>query len=114
MWPHAPVEVRQATTGAALYDLGPYPALGEGDDSVLGELWLVREEHLSATLRVLDKIECFGQGGVDLYIRRIVECHDMDGSEHRAHTYFYADEDALRQAQRITADADGYCRWAAA
>jgi len=110
-WPHRPVKVREATLTAALYDLGPYPAIGKGDDVVAGELWFVREEHMDATLAALDQIECYGQDDVDLYVRKIVECRDAGGDTHRAHTYFYANEAALPASRRVKPDAAGRCRW---
>ena len=82
MWPHAPTEVREATLQAALFDLGPYPAITSGDDEVAGELWYVIAEHMEATLAALDEIEGYGQGGVDLYVRRVVTCRDAAGEEH--------------------------------
>lgn len=112
-WPQPPVEVRAATLRAALYDLGPYPAIGAGDDSVAGELWFIAAEHMVQTLRVLDEIEGFGQGGTDLYTRRVVECRDEQGEAHRAYTYFYADEHWLLASKRIEPGEDGLCRWRA-
>lgn len=113
MWPHAPKEVRAGTTRGALFDLGAYPALADGDGCVAGELWFVRREHVEATLAALDRIECFGQDNVDLYVRRIVECRDADGRVHRAYAYFFADPDALQSAARVMPDAAGRCRWPA-
>lgn len=110
-WPHPPAEVRSATCRAALYDMGPYPAIGEGDDLVAGELWFLPPEHLDDTLAVLDEIEGFGQGGTDLYVRRIVECEDDAGQTQRAYTYFYANERWLLSGRRIPPGDDGLCRW---
>ncbi len=112
MWPHAPVDVRAATVRAALYDLGSYPAITQGDDLVVGELWFVRDDHLAATLDALDKIEGYNQGGEDLYVRRIVECESNE-SEVRAYTYFYADETAILSARRVIPDTAGECVWKA-
>lgn len=114
MWPHEPVEVRRATVLAALYDLGPYPAMGEGEDPVAGELWFPKAEHTEATLAALDAIECFGQDDVDLYVRRIAQCREAAGELLRAYTYFYADEELLADARRVRPDSDGCCRWTAA
>ena len=113
MWPHEPLEVREATTRAALYDLGPYPALGEGEDVVGGELWFVAEEHLERTLAALDEIEGYNQGGEDLYVRVDVPCADGGGESHTAFTYFYADEEALSRAHRVMPNAKGICVWSA-
>lgn len=113
MWPHAPAEVREATLQAALFDLGPYPAITDGNNQVAGELWHVTAEHMDATLAALDEIECYGQGGVDLYVRRVVTCRDAAGEEHSAWTYFYADEEALASRSRVAPDENGKCRWSA-
>lgn len=109
-WPHAPLAVIAAETLGELYDLGPYPALITGDDRVAGELWRLRPEDVAHTLQVLDEIECFGQGGVDLYVRRIVRCQTSHGEE-EAYTYFLADEEHARGRRQVRADADGLCRW---
>ena len=114
MWPHPPVRVCSATTRGALYDLGPYPAMGQGEAMVEGELWFVSAEDMAATLAALDAIECYGQGDVDLYVRQIVTCRDEQGHEHSAWTYFYASEDDLKDARRVTPNDDGVCRWSAA
>ena len=111
MWPHAPVEIRLATTRAALYDLGPYPALGEGDDVVAGELWFIEKEHMEQTLAALDEIEGYHQSDSDLYVRRQVDCEDSTGESHRAYTYFYAT--ALASNKRMSPNSDGLCVWPA-
>jgi gamma-glutamylcyclotransferase (GGCT)/AIG2-like uncharacterized protein YtfP len=109
------VEIREATLQAALYDLGPYPAIGPGDDPVAGELWFLRADHIEETLRVLDRIEGFNQPGQrNWYERRIVECRDDSGQVHRAYTYFFADLPALAKVKRVLAGADQRCRWNAA
>lgn len=113
MWPHPPHEVTPAVIRAALFDLGPYPAITVGDDPVRGELWRLLEPHMGATLRALDQIECFGQGGVDLYVRRVVECTTDDGRVHLAHTYFIADPAVLRRGRRVVPGAGGWSRWSA-
>jgi gamma-glutamylcyclotransferase (GGCT)/AIG2-like uncharacterized protein YtfP len=112
-WPYSPVKVVSATTRAALYDLGPYPAMGPGEDVVLGELWFLREEHVAETLRQFDAIEGYQQGGPDLYTRQVIECSDADGQTHRAYAYFYANPHWLLSGRRMTANGDGLCRWSA-
>ena len=111
MWPHAPSEVRFATTRAGLYDLGPYPALGDGDDLVAGELWFIAKQHMEHTLAVLDEIEGYHQRDDDLYLRRKVVCEEDAGDSHPAYTYFYAHD--LSHATRISPNADGLCVWTA-
>jgi hypothetical protein len=74
-------------------------------------LWRLRAEDLEETLRVLDAVECFGQGNVDLYVRRIVACRLADGEQVTAYTYYLLDEDFARRHQRVTPGPDGICRW---
>ena len=111
MWPCAPLQVDEATIRAVLYDLGPYPAITEGDDVVRGELWRLAEADMPATLASLDEIECFGQGGVDLYVRRIVDCRLDDGSVHSAYAYFIADAAVLDRGARVMPGPSGQVRW---
>ncbi len=57
-----------------LFDLGPYPAMCEGTDWVLGEIWRLPAEAIEATLRVLDEIEGYLPGSSsNLYERIIVK-----------------------------------------
>jgi gamma-glutamylcyclotransferase (GGCT)/AIG2-like uncharacterized protein YtfP len=92
--------------------LGPDPALVAGNDQVLGELWHLESEALDATLQALDAIECFGVDEVDLYVRRIVDCHTLAGQLHRAYTYYLADPSTAASAPVVIAGANGYCHWA--
>jgi gamma-glutamylcyclotransferase (GGCT)/AIG2-like uncharacterized protein YtfP len=112
-WPFAPLQVSPATTQAALYDLGPYPALGPGDDVVAGELWFLREEDVAETLRQFDAIEGYQQGGPDLYVRRVIDCRDADGAIHQAYAYFYANPHWLLSGRRVSPNVEGLCRWSA-
>lgn len=111
MWPRPAIKVEQATTAGCLFDLGPYPALVEGAETIEGELWYVAVEDLDETLAALDEIECFGNDGVDLYVRRIVPCLTGNGETQRAYTYFFANPAELMDAQAIVPDRDGKCRW---
>src|SRR5262245_31105020 len=85
-WPRPPISVEPATVHWALYDLGPYPALVAGDDTVAGELWHLAPGDMQATLAALDRVEGFGGKEDDLYRRVIVECETTTGST-RAWTY---------------------------
>jgi gamma-glutamylcyclotransferase (GGCT)/AIG2-like uncharacterized protein YtfP len=112
LWPHPPQRIEAATTRGRLYDLGPYPAMVEGDDLIAGELWHIAPEHLEETLTTLDRIECCNQGGVDLYVRKTIACRTLDGGEERqAHTYLYSDEAVLRRFPAVSPDGDGLVRW---
>jgi gamma-glutamylcyclotransferase (GGCT)/AIG2-like uncharacterized protein YtfP len=107
------VRIAEATIRAALYDLGPYPAIGPGDDLVRGEVWQLLPEQMDATLRVLDEVEGYAQQPDDLYTRRLVTCRLDDGAEVTAWTYFYRDLEELRRARRVLPNGDGYCEWKA-
>jgi gamma-glutamylcyclotransferase (GGCT)/AIG2-like uncharacterized protein YtfP len=110
-WPHKPVSVEWATLGGELRDLGPYPALVAGDDTVLGELWQIEPRDLLATLATLDEIEGFGQGGDDLYVRQVVHCLTLAAETREAYTYFYANPAAIASRPVVLPDRDGYCQW---
>ena len=111
MWPREPVKVDEATVRGRLLDLGPYPALTDGDDVVAGELWHLRPEDVEITLRVLDEIECFGQDDVDLYVREVVECTLADGDTQRAYAYFIYNLANVVGARVVQPGASGSCRW---
>jgi len=110
-WPHAPLRIDEATIRASLYDLGPYPAIGEGQDLVCGELWEIEAAYLDETLRVLDQVEGYAQLGDNLYVRRLVVCRLDDGREVQAWTYFYGDAQRLTQFRPLSPDATGLVRW---
>ncbi len=110
-WPRSAAHVVPATTQGWLYDLGPYPALIDGTDTVVGELWFVNESDLVETLRVLDEIECFGVDDVDLYVRVTITCASLAGETFRAYTYHFAHPQDLDSATRVAPDDDGLCRW---
>ena len=110
-WPHIPLRVEPAVTRGALYDLGPYPALTDGDDAILGELWYIAAEHLEETIAALDQIECFGVDDVDLYLRRVIPVTSASGAVQRAYAYFIADPTFLKSSKRIKPDDSGHCVW---
>ena len=111
-WPHKPTRIEWATVTGRLYDLTAYPALVEGEDLVLGELWHVAERDLDATLKTLDEIEGFAAGDPDsLYLRTVVTSRTLAGESRRAFTYVYARPDRLARAPTVLADRDGFCHW---
>ena len=107
-WPCKPVSVLAARTKGRLHDLGDYPAMTQGDDCVLGEVWRFRSEDMTDVLSVLDEIEGFYDRPDDLYKRQVVNCEYCNGETIQAYTYRYARE--LREHQRIPAAANG-CQW---
>ena len=110
VWPDRNAFVQPARlANACLYDFGPYPCLVEGDDIVEGELWTVESSLYEATLRVLDELEGFNQGGANLYVRKVVECNIGSGCV-RAFAYFF-NQPLTEQFARIPADENGVVRW---
>lgn len=111
LWPRSPKSITPATVAAELYDLGPYPAIVTGSDKVGGEVWQLAPHDMAITLETLDEIECFGQEGVDLYVRKVVNCLCENGETIKAYTYFLADEQFARRQRRVMPDNVGVCRW---
>lgn len=113
-WPRSPVRVDKATIRAALYDLGPYPAIGPGDDLVLGEVWEIRAEDMEITLDVLDQIEGYAGRHDDEYVRRTVACTLLSGEIVTAFAYFLARPERLATYQRIHPCDAGTASWSPA
>jgi gamma-glutamylcyclotransferase (GGCT)/AIG2-like uncharacterized protein YtfP len=109
-WPRRPTAVESATVRGALYDLGKYPALIAGEDTITGELWHLSPDDLAETLTVLDRVEGFAGRSDDLYRREIIDCHTAAGSE-AAWTYVFFQAHRLLESQRIQPDKRGLCRW---
>jgi gamma-glutamylcyclotransferase (GGCT)/AIG2-like uncharacterized protein YtfP len=91
-WPCAPQCVTPGFVAGRLYDLGPYPALVEGDGVVSGELWELPPEAMPETLAVLDEIEGYGgPAGENLYWRVTTAVHTdaslSDPQPRRAYVY---------------------------
>lgn len=110
LWPRPPVSIEPATVRGALYDLGPYPALVPGEDTVGGELWHIAAEDIGVTLAALDRVEDYADRPDDLYRRVIVECQTATGRV-PAWTYQLARTDLVRSARRIAPDQHGICTW---
>jgi|GEM_PF-1281478 len=87
-----------ASIRAILYDLGPFPAILEGDGTVYGELYDVPPDKL----RELDWIEAYYQDDParSLYISEEISVTLLsDGSDHSACAYFF--KCAIEQGIRI-------------
>jgi gamma-glutamylcyclotransferase (GGCT)/AIG2-like uncharacterized protein YtfP len=80
-----------ATIRGRLYDMGPFPALAEGDEAVRGEVLTVEPGELPRLLRALDELEGFAPGDPagSIYLRRVVDAKTDDGAEVAAFAYFY-------------------------
>lgn len=110
-WPRMPLRVEPATVRGALYDLGPYPALADGDDTIAGELWHLGEGDLPVTLAALDRVEGFAGQANDLYHRVTITCQTA-GRPVEAWTYRYARPGHLKPSQRILPNpVTGQIRW---
>ena len=112
-WPRPPISIESATAGGALYDLGEYPALVPGDDTVGGELWHIAASDIAVTLAALDRVEGYAKGPDDLYRRVIVVCQAASGGSVPAWTYQLAQIDLLQSARRIVPNQGGVCIWTA-
>ncbi len=115
-WPRHPLRVQPAWTLGELFDLGPYPALLDGQDRVLGELWSFAMDDISAVLTALDRVEGTNQpGSNNEYDRVDVVVNLEDGSEVVACTYQFADSAAARHHKLLVpqmhSDGSSYARW---
>lgn len=83
--------VLPAAIRGRLYDVGPFPALAEGDEAVRGEVLVVEPGDLPRLLLVLDALEGFvpSDPAGSLYLRRAVTAATDDGRELAAYAYFY-------------------------
>ena len=80
-----------ATIRGRLYDVGPFPALAEGDEAVRGEVLVVDPVELPRLLSVLDELEGYlpSDPAGSMYVRRAVVAAADDGGEVAAYAYFY-------------------------
>jgi gamma-glutamylcyclotransferase (GGCT)/AIG2-like uncharacterized protein YtfP len=110
-WPHPPLNIKPAYALARLHDLGPYPAMIDGSDRVLGELWTLAAADMPATIQALDQVEGYQQGGPDWYVRRLIVCFTLDGEQHKAYSYFWGEGDNIAHTPVVAPNAEGYCDW---
>jgi gamma-glutamylcyclotransferase (GGCT)/AIG2-like uncharacterized protein YtfP len=111
MWPRPPRSVQPATVRGRLHDLGPYPALVQGNDLIRGELWTFESGDMPDTLATLDAIEGHENLGSDLFCRRTIACRTQDGLTRMAYVYFYAQPGRIAHRPIVRPDAHGYCQW---
>lgn len=101
-WPRKPLRIQPAVIQAKLYDVGPYPAIGGGEDWILGELWSIHEDDMQITLEVLDQIEGYDALGEDnQYIRIPVTATLENGDAVTAYVYQFASTERLTSLRVI-------------
>jgi gamma-glutamylcyclotransferase (GGCT)/AIG2-like uncharacterized protein YtfP len=110
-WPRAPRAIQSATITGRLIDLGPYPALVPGDETIAGELWQFDAEDMPETLAALDEVEGYRQLGADYYRRIAVVCRTPMDKETIGFTYEFADLGQLANRPIVEPGPDGWCRW---
>ena len=116
MWPRTPLVVEEAWVRGELYDAGAYPALVNGDDKVLGELWTFPKRDFEAIARTLDEIEEYRPNDpYSLYNREQIECETASGRRVIAQTYLYARLKDLPLFKRLLASDGGeFVSWRSA
>lgn len=96
-----------------LYDLGDFPALGEGNGTVRGELIWIDPEQMAQVLEVVDRLEAYRPDDEpgSMYRRRTVRARTERGEPVSAYTYFYnADHPLLPPPEMLPRLPDGEWR----
>ena len=119
-WPVPPDRIEPAMVRAALYDLGPFPALLEGDDWVAGELWYYPPTQMPRVAESLDRVEGWDpQGNSEIgYRRDRCEVVRFDSPiKQQAYTYWFLPQRLPESARKIapwdTVDSILVSRWPA-
>ncbi len=107
LWPRRPVRIDRGIIRADLYDLGPYPAVEEGDGWVLGEIWQFVPADMPETLAVLDAIEGYDpRNARNEYVRRLVnvsfDLGDSANHQESAYAYFMGTPEVAKKARKIS------------
>ncbi|MEZ6150450.1 MAG: gamma-glutamylcyclotransferase family protein [Pirellulaceae bacterium] len=115
-WPRAALNIEPAWTLGALSDLGHYPALLDGNERVLGELWSFDPQDIAIVFEQLDRIEGTNQAGIpNEYDRVRVIATSQSFGEVSASTYRYANPQQAAQVARLAAshiiDGRAYVKW---
>ena len=81
-WPLEPLSIHPAWTRGTLYGRDDYPAMTEGADRVLGELWQFAETQMELVLKRLDEIEGTGPHRFSTHRHITVTGDDNDWKRH--------------------------------
>lgn len=103
-WPKVPRLVRGAWTLGQLVDLGPYPALLEGEDRVWGELWSFDSCDITDVHNALDRVEVTNQPGIPNEYDRIkvlVTLGEDEGDTVIASTYRFSNHQDAAKAKLL-------------
>jgi len=101
MWPKRPLSIEPAIALGQLWDLGSYPGLCSGNDSILGELWTFDSNDIPATLDILDGIEGYDPSSDSgLYLRKVIQVLSKD-RQTQAFAYLIEDIGKWPKARRI-------------
>ncbi|MCE2813977.1 MAG: gamma-glutamylcyclotransferase [Planctomycetaceae bacterium] len=101
MWPKRPRSIQPAIVLGQLWDLGSYPGLCLGNDSILGELWTFDSKDIPATLDILDGIEGYDPSSASgLYLRKVIQVRSND-EQTEAFAYLIEDIGKWPRARRI-------------
>jgi len=101
MWPKRPLSIEPAIALGQLWDLGSYPGLCSGNDSILGELWTFDSNDIPATLDILDGIEGYDPSSDSgLYLRKVIQVLSKD-RQTQAFAYLIEDIGKWHKARRI-------------
>ena len=117
VWPTKPIQIWEAWISGQLYERSDYPALKEGIDRVLGEVWLFEDEDVEPVTRALDLLEgTNGNGANDLYHRISVEPFSLtERPTITAWTYRYVGNPIDHGFRRMyPCENEGYVVWPAA
>jgi gamma-glutamylcyclotransferase (GGCT)/AIG2-like uncharacterized protein YtfP len=116
VWPCKPTQVRNGSTFAKLFDLGPYPAMTRADDVdgdwVEGEVWEFTDNQMPAVLERLDRLEGVRKSGCGLYSRQTVDVELGGGHAVLAWAYFMDEKRVKDWGEGVTRKAGyGSVRW---
>ena len=107
LWPRRPICIEPAIAQGFLWDLGTYPGLIAGDDSILGEIWTFEPFDIIQTLKALDAIEGYDPiSDKGLYLRRKIDVQLLSRDEkqnptRQCFTYIIPDIKDWPRARRI-------------
>ena len=91
VWPAKPRSISPGWVHGRLYSRADYPAMIDGTDQVLGELWTFASADIDKVIEALDWLEGTNQPGrADLYRRVISAAYNLEHQQMtQAYLYLY-------------------------